>query len=157
MLKPVLVLPLLFIGSLALAAQESLQSAVTAIGSLKETQNCGSIQASLETEPLDGEYFSQRQVQFLKIVFQNPYGQENVIYSKGDIKIEHSGKIGGQRETISFSLDPLREQKGGAHDGVAAEIIHDGKGKLIDLRVLETTAYLGSKSDSEWKSVCKKR
>jgi hypothetical protein len=141
----------------ARAAQDSLASAAGAIQSLKETQACSSFQASVETEQLDGEFFSQRQVQFLKIGFVNPYGQNNVMYSKGDVKIVQSGKVGQQQESISFALDPLRDAKGGVHDAVAAELIHDGKGNLLDLRIQRNTGYLNGKSESDWSSVCKKR
>ena len=141
----------------AIAAQDLQASAIGAIQSLKETQACASVQASTETEQLDGEFFSQRQVQFLKLGFVNPNGQTNLMYSKGEIKILQSGKIGQQQESISFALDPSRDAKGYIHDAIAAELIHDGKGNLIDLRIQKNTAYLNGKSETEWTSVCNKR
>ncbi len=130
---------------------------VSVIRSLKDTQGCLSLQAVELAEDLDGEFFSERQVRFLKISFQNQHGQENVMYSKGEIKIEHSGSLGKQQESISFALDQRREARGFVRDGSKAELIHDGKGKLVDFRVFTTNAFMGSKPASEWTSICEKR
>lgn len=150
----------ILLGSMPALAQftrpSRIEAAAQAISAIKDAQGCGALKAIVETEELDGQ-FTENSVSYLTITFVNPYGQENVMYSKGDIKVVYSGKIGHQQESISFELDQLREPKGGVHSGTAAEIIHDGKGNLIDLRIQRSTGYLNGKTEVEWSSNCKKK